>query len=84
MCVHSVDGGEAGLHSLRLFVCVICAAYFSAAQGECTIRPYLPACKAKADGLGLRLENQDYSTYYTLLSLPYNTLSINQGASKQA
>ena len=60
MCVHSVDGGEVGLHSPQLFVCVICAAYSSAAQGDCTNRPYLPTCKAKADGLGLRLRNQDY------------------------
>ena len=47
MCVHSVDGGEVGLHSpllaqLQLFVCVICAAYFSAAQRDCTNCPYLP------------------------------------------
>ena len=59
MCVHSVDGGEVGLHS-QLFVCVICAACFSAAQRDCTNRPYLPTCKAKADGLRLRLRNQDY------------------------
>ena len=58
--MHSVDVGEVGLH-LQLFVCVICAAYFSAAQRDCTNRPYLPSCKAKADGLGLRLRNvQDY------------------------
>ena len=49
MCVHSVDGGEVGLHSLQLFVCVICAAYFSAAKGDCTNQPYLPTCKAKAN-----------------------------------
>ena len=60
MCVHSVDGGEVGLHSLQLFVSVICTAYFSAAQGDCTNRPYLPTCKTKADGLPLRLRNQDY------------------------
>ena len=65
MGVHSVDGGEVRLHSpllaeLQLFFCVICAAYFSAAQRDCTNRPYLPTCKAKADGLGLRLTNQDY------------------------
>ena len=60
MCVHSVDGGEVGLHSLQLFVCVICAAYFSAAQWDCTNCPYIPTCKAKADGLGLRLRNQHY------------------------
>ena len=60
MCVHSVGGGEVGLHSLQLFVCVFCVAYFSAAQGDCTNGPYLPTCKAKADGLGLRLRNQDY------------------------
>ena len=53
MCVHSVDGGEVGLHSpllaeLQLFVCVICAAHFSAAQRDYTNRPYLPTCKAKA------------------------------------
>ena len=65
MCVHSVDGGEVGLHlpllaELQLYVCVICAAYFSAAEGDCTNRPYLPTCTAKADGLGLRLRNQDH------------------------
>ena len=65
MCVHSVDGGEVRLHSplqakLQLFVCVICAAYCSAAQRDCNNRPYLPTCKAKADGLGLRLRKQDY------------------------
>ena len=60
MCVHSLDGGEVRLHSLQLFVCRICAACFSAAKGDCTNRPYLPTCKAKADGLGLRLRNQDY------------------------
>ena len=59
VCVHGVDGGEVRLHS-QLFVCVIYAAYFSAAQRDCTNRPYLPTCKAKADGLGLRLRNQDY------------------------
>ena len=63
--MHSVDGGEVGLHSpllaeLQLFGCVICAAYFSAAQRDCTNCPYLPTCKAKADGRGLRLRNQDY------------------------
>ena len=63
--MHSVDGGEVGLHSpllaeLQLFVCVICAAYFSAAQGDCINHPYLPTCKAKGDGPGLRLRNQDY------------------------
>ena len=61
MCVHSVDGGEVGLHSLNCsYLFVICAAYFSAAQRDCTNRPYLPTCKAKADGLGLRLRNQEY------------------------
>ena len=58
--MHSVDVGEVGLHSLQSFVCLICAAYFSANQGDCTNRPYLPICKAKADGLGLRLRNEDY------------------------
>ena len=53
--VHSVDGGEVGLHSLQLYVCGICAA-----QGDRINRPNLPTCKAKADGLGLRLRNQDY------------------------
>ena len=65
MCVHSVEGGEVGLHSpvlaeSQLYVCVIRAAYFSAAPRDGTNRPYLPTCKAKADGLGLRLRNQDY------------------------
>ena len=65
MCIHSVDGGEVGLHSQllaesQLYVCVICAAYFSAAPRDCTNRPYLPSCKAIADGLGFRLSNQDY------------------------
>ena len=54
MCVHSVDGGEVGLHSpllveLQLFVLVIRTAYFSAAKRDCTNRPYLPTCKAKAN-----------------------------------
>ena len=65
MCVHSVDGGEVGLHpqllaQLQLFVCVMCAASFSAAPRDCTNRPYLPTCKAKANVRGLRLRNQDY------------------------
>ena len=70
MCMHSVDGGEVGLH-WQLFVCVICEAYCSAAQRDCTYRPYLPTCKAKADGLGLRLRNQDYLhvLYASLLAL---------------
>ena len=59
VCVHSMDVGEVGLHS-QLFVCVVCAAYLSAAQKDCTNRPYLPIGKAKADGLGLRPRNQDY------------------------
>ena len=63
--MHSVDAGDVGLHSpllaeVQLFVCMICAAYFSAAQRDCTNHPYLPTCKAKADGLGLRLRNQHY------------------------
>ena len=63
--MHSVDGGEVRLHSPllaepQLLVCVILAAYLSAAQRDCTNRPYLPTCKAKADGLGLRLRSQDY------------------------
>ena len=54
MCVHSVDGGEVGLHSsllveLQLIVLVIRAAYFSAAKGDCTNRPHLATCKAKAN-----------------------------------
>ena len=63
--MYSVYVGEVGLHSpllaeLQFFVCVICAAYFSAAPRNCTNRPYLPTCKAKADVRGLRLRNQDY------------------------
>ena len=54
MCVHSVDGGEVGLHSqllveLQLLVFVIRTAYFNAAKRDCTNRPYLPTCKAKAN-----------------------------------
>ena len=63
--MHSVYVDEVGLHSpltaeLQFVVCVIYAAYFSAAPRDCTNHPYLPTCKAKADGLGLRLRNQDY------------------------
>ena len=52
--LHSVDGGEVGLHSLllvelQLFVFVIRAAYFSAAKRDCTNCTYLPTCKAKAN-----------------------------------
>ena len=62
--MHSVDGGEVGLHSpllveLQLFVFVIRAAYFSAAKRDCTNRPYLPTCKAKANDGGSGLRNQD-------------------------
>ena len=62
--MHSVDGGEVGLHSsllveLQFFVFVIRAAYFSAAKRDCTNRPYLPTCKAKANDRGSRLRNQD-------------------------
>ena len=44
MCAHSVDGGEVELPSpflteLQLFVCVICAPYFSDAQRDCTNPP---------------------------------------------
>ena len=65
VCVHSVYVDEVGLHSpvlaeLQFVVCVICAAYFSTAQRDCTNHPNLPTCEAKADGLGLRLRNQDY------------------------
>ena len=65
LCVHSVYVNEVGLHlplsaELQFVVCVICTAYFSAAPRECTNHPYLTTCKAKADGLGLRLRNQDY------------------------
>ena len=62
--MHSVYDDEVGLHSpvtaeLQFVVCVICAAYFSAAR-HCTNHPHLPTCKAKANDLGLRLRNQDY------------------------
>ena len=63
--MHSVYVDEVGLHSpltteLQCVVCVICAAYFSAASRECTNHPHLLTCKAKANDLGLRLRNQDY------------------------
>ena len=63
--MRSVYVDEVGLHlpllaELQFVVCVICAAYFSAAPGDCTNHPYRLTCKAKADGLGLRLRNQDY------------------------
>ena len=38
-----------GRGELQLFVFVIRAAYFSAAKRDCTNRPYLPTCKAKAN-----------------------------------
>ena len=52
--MHSVDGNEVGLHppllvELQLFVFVIRAADSSAAKRDCTNRPYLPTCKAKAN-----------------------------------
>ena len=63
--MHSVYVDEVGLHSpltaeLQFVVCVICAAYFSAAPIDCTNNPHLATCKAKANDLGLRLRNQDY------------------------
>ena len=79
--MHSVYVDEAGLHSpllaeLQLLVCLICAAYFSAAPRVCTNRPYLPTCKAKADGLGLRLRNKDYLhvLYASQVALEYTVL----------
>ena len=53
--MHTVCVDEVGLHSpllaeLQFIVCVICAAYFSAAQRDCTNHPDLPTCKAKANG----------------------------------
>ena len=57
--MHGVDGVKLDC-TRSFFVCVICAAYFSAAQRDFANGPYLPTCKAKAEGLGLRLRNQDY------------------------
>ena len=45
--------------SCSYFVLVIRAACFSAAKRDCTNRPYLPTCKAKANDWGSRLRNQD-------------------------
>ena len=82
-CVHSVDGDEVGLHSpllvdLRLFVFVIRAAYFRAPKGgphQSPLRSHLKnkgGCRSVCSG-GTKTD----STCYTLLSLPYNTLSTN-------
>ena len=62
--MHSVYVDEVGLHSphtaeLQFVVCVICSAYLSP-ERNCSNHPHLPTCKAKANGLGLRLRNQDY------------------------
>ena len=62
--MHSVYVDEVGLHSpllaeLQFVVCVICAAYFSAAQRDYTNHPYLPTCTTEANGLGSRRRNQD-------------------------
>ena len=63
--MHSVYVDHVGLHSpltaqLQFVVCVIYAAYCSTAPRDCTNHPYVPTCKAKADGLGLRRRNQHY------------------------
>ena len=62
--MRSVYVDEVGLHlpltaELQFVVCVICAAYFSAAR-DCTNHPHLPTRKAKANDFGLRLRNKDY------------------------
>ena len=61
--MHSVYVDEVGLHwpltaELQFVVCVISSAYFSTAR-NCTNHPHLPTCKAKANGQGKRLRNQD-------------------------
>ena len=79
--MHSVYVDEVGLHSpltaeLQLVVCVICAAYFSAAPRDCTNHLHLPTCKAKANDLGLWLRNQDYLhvLYASQVALSYTVL----------
>ena len=81
--MHSVDGDEVGLHSpllveLQLFAFVIRAAYFSAAKGGLHQSPLPSHLKNKGGcrSVGSRGTKTD-STCYTLLSLPYNTLSTN-------
>ena len=40
--------------------------------------PYLPTCKTKANERAFAAEEpRAHSRYYTLLSVPYNTLSAN-------
>ena len=63
MCVHSVYVEEVGLHSpllaeLQFVNCVICAAYFSAAQRDCTNHPTCPPVKQRPIRGCLRLRNQ--------------------------
>ena len=81
--MHSVDGEEVGLHSpllgeLQLFVFVIRAAYFSAAKvglHQSPLSSHLKnkgRCRSVCSG-GTKTD----STCYTLLSLPYDTLSTN-------
>ena len=81
--MHSVVGDEVGLHSpllveLQLLVFVIRAAYFSAAKVGLHQSP-LPShlknkggCRSVCSG-GTKTD----SAWYTLLSVPYNTLSTN-------
>ena len=81
--MQSVEGDEVGLNSpllieLQLFVFVIRAAYFSAVKEGLHQSP-LPShlknkggCRSVGSG-GTKTD----STCYTLLSLPYNTLSTN-------
>ena len=50
--MHSVYVDEVGLHlpllaELQFVVCVICAAYFSAAERDCTNHPNLPTVKQR-------------------------------------
>ena len=83
-CVHSVDGDEVGLHSpllveLQLFV-FFCdpRSIVWRCQSELHQSPLPSHLKSKGGCRSVRSGGtKTDSTCYTLLSLPYNTLSTN-------
>ena len=65
--------------------CVISAVYFSTAQGTAPVHPEpLPPVQQRPIDWVQDGGTKTHSTYYTLLSVPYNTLFLNPVASKQA
>ena len=97
MCVHSVYVEDIGLHlpltaELQFFDCVISAHFslgekFKSRRKQLQLRQFILTCppvKQRRMDLASGGGTKTASTYYTLLMLPYNTLSTHHVTSKQA